>query len=575
MRGMSTPNPKDTPSASECPACGAPLNLTNVAPDQMQVKCEYCGKLVNIPGKEKPVIHQTIVNVHTGDAIEEILSEVVPAARTAARVSTAGALIGVLITLVVIGGVLISVFSMFGSGFSSSFGGLSATGLPKQILNQNPFGNSAFNNPILIPQNNDQPQEMVSVMRDSDSQYYLIDTLLKDKKIKWKGAQAIKEYYTLKMMTGQGLLFTGDADKLAAYKLDTGASAWQVSLASAPPVSCPACQQTLGNSVVSFGRDGTLQGFNAADGKPLWSKRLDPFTGQPYAAQGRLVVGESISQTRPSAGLALLVLDPATGEAKQRIEPSCAAGGAKIAAYQRDRYFFSPDGNSLLVMYGGSDMQSNAAGCLQRYDLNTGKLAWSTLFKQGDGFPSSIASWVSALATNDAIYIIDDGTPTNATLLIVEAQTGKFRKFTLDAQYRYKMFDASADVVIVQASPRFDSSRYEYWGINPADGARTWQFVLDKAMRVDSSAARLFKDGLVVMQCGDNPDKSGSSTSMRCSFDRLDPKTGVSGGQVKVDAPGSSLGQRPRIGDDFVWILLHNKVLGLSLTDGKTIHDLP
>lgn len=574
MRPMSTPNAKNAPSASECPACGAPLHLNNIPADQMQVKCEYCGTLVNIPGREKPVIHQTIVNVHAVDPMEDILREVVPAARTAARVSTIGGLIGVLITLVVIGGVLIAVFSMFGSGFSSSFGGLSATGLPKQIFNQSPFGNNAFNNPIFVPQTNDQPLEMVSVMRDTDDQYYLIDTLIKDKKIKWKGAQVGKEYYNLKMLTAQGTLFVNDADKLAAYKLDTGASAWQVSLASAPPVNCPSCQQTLGSSVVSFGRDGTLQGFNAADGKPLWSKRLDPFTGQPFAAPGRLVVGESISQTRPSAGLAVLVLDPATGETKQRIEASCAAGNAKTPAYVRDRFFFTPDGAAMIVMYGGSDMMGNGAGCLQRYDLNTGKLAWSTLFKQGDGFPFSIASWVTTLVTGDTIYITDDGTPTSAVLMAVEAQTGKFKKFALDPQYRYKLFDGNADVIIAQASPRFDSSRYEYWGINPADGTRKWQFVLDKAMRVDSGAAKLQKDGFVVVQCGDNPDKN-AALSTSCLFNRLDPKTGVSGGQVKVDVPGSSLGLHPKINDDAAWILVYNKVLGLSLADGKTLYDLP
>jgi hypothetical protein len=94
-------------------------------------------------------------------------------------------------------------------------------------------------------------------------------------------------------------------------------------------------------------------------------------------------------------------------------------------------------------------------------------------------------------------------------------------------------------------------------------------------MRVDSGTAKLQKDGFVVVQCGDNPDKGSTSIGTRCAFDRLDPKTGVSGGQVKVDVPGSSLGLHPKINDDAAWILVYNKVLGLSLADGKTLYDLP
>ncbi len=566
---MSTPNTSNTPSASECPACGAPLHLNNIPADQMQLKCDYCGTLVNIPGREKPVIHQTVVNINTDDYM--------PMTTTVTKVSGVVRLITILVPLVIVVATLGSIFSAFGGVFNFLGGAnvspQSVIDIPKQLITQSEFGNNAFNNPLLVPAGDGQPPEMISVMRDaSDSQYYLIDTLIKDKKIKWKGAQMGKEYYNVTMRAGAGQLFAGDADKLAAYKTDTGAAAWQVSLASAPPLNCPTCQQVLGSSVVSFGRDGTLQGFNTSDGKPLWSKRLDPFNGKPLDAPEHLVVADAISQTKPSLGVALLVLDPATGETKQRIEATCAAGNAKIPSRLQDRVYFTPKGDGMFVLYAGSDMSGNGAGCLQRYDLNTGKLLWSTLFKAGEGFPFSIASWVSVLPTSDALFILDDGNAAGSPLLVIDPQTGKARKFVLDAQYRFTLKDASADMLIVEAHPKFDSTRNEYWGVGVEDGARKWQFTMDKAMRIDSSAIKMTKQGFVILQCGNNPDKQSDT---RCAFDRLDTKTGVSGGQMKVDVSGTPLGMHPRITEDGVFIINYNKLIGLSLTDGKTIYELP
>ena len=207
---MSTPNTSNTPSASECPACGAPLHLNNIPADQMQLKCDYCGTLVNIPGREKPIIHQTVVNINTDDYM--------PMTTTVTKVSGVVRLITILVPLVIVVATLGSIFSAFGGVFNFLGGAnvspQSVIDIPKQLITQSEFGNNAFNNPLLVPAGDGQPPEMISVMRDaSDSQYYLIDTLIKDKKIKWKGAQMGKEYYNVTMRAGAGQLFAGDATR--------------------------------------------------------------------------------------------------------------------------------------------------------------------------------------------------------------------------------------------------------------------------------------------------------------------------------------------------------------------------
>lgn len=577
---MTEPTTPAKPTESECPSCGAPLHLDDLPATQTQVKCDYCGTVVNIPGRSKlaqPAVQQTVITINAG----EFAQDFAPAVGKVAKGSALVGLVTTLVMLAFVGGILVFVFSRVTNTSVSAV----VKDLPK-VVNEIPkavnaiasVGVNPFYQAALAPRGDGIAPDVVSIYREPGGveQYRVVSMNPADKSIRWREGSVSKEWYYARFIGGQGLIYLNDGDKLGAFNADTGAAAWQVSLASAPPTSCETCVRLIGESVVSFGRDGTLQGFDATNGKGLWSKRLDPFQGRPLDAAGRIAHMQAVSATRPGLGYALNVLDPATGDVKARIEAVCQIGAnTRSSPRSAEAYRFSPSGDAVYAVI--TDGSGDISGCLQKYDLATGKQAWSTTFRRADNFPSAIASWVSFLATPNALYVSNESGDA-PTVNVIDGATGKARRFSLDKQYSYKLLDAAPKesedkgTLVVQAKPKFDSQRTEVWGLDATTGARRWQFVLTRQFTFPAYDMRLTKSGFAVLQCG---SEGGGISAYTCLFDRLDPHTGVSAGQVKHTLQGTSGTVKTLWDETRAWVLGTNRLLAINLADGKAQYELP
>lgn len=576
---MPDPTPAK-PTESDCPSCGAPLHVDNLPATQTQVTCDYCGTVVNIPGRAKlaqPVVQQTVITINAGEFAQEY-------APVAAKVAKGSAAAGLLVTLVFLAIPLAIGVYLFSRSANTDVGAVvkdlpKVVGdLPKAVNAAATVGLNPFYQASLAPRGDGAPADVVSVYREpgSSEQYRLVSMNPADKSIRWRGGSVSKEWYYAKILGGRGLIYVNDGDKLGAFNADTGATAWQVSLSSAPPNACETCVRLIGDAVVSFGRDGTLQGFDAASGKGMWTKRLDPFQGRPLDATGRIAHIEAISATRPGLGYALNVLDPATGGVKVRVDAACQIGtNTRSSPRGADQFRFSPSGDAVYAVI--TDSAGDNSGCVQKYDLATGRQAWSTVFKRADNFPSAIASWVSIMASPNALYVSNESGDA-PTVNVIDAATGKARRFNLDKQYSYKLIDVAPKetedkgTLLLQAKPKFDSQRTEVWGVDAATGARRWQFVLTKEFSFPAFDMELTKAGFAVLQCGAG---SGGPSAYTCLFDRLDPHTGVSGGQVRHTLQGTSGTVKVAWDEARAWVMGTNRVLAIGVADGKAQYELP
>lgn len=485
----------------ECPKCGAPVEMTGD-----EVVCGYCGTKFARPKPQaqERVIERVVIQQPVATP------RYTPPAKTA---SPLGALIGTLVILGIIGFVIY--YFLFSGGAGGNLGSISKIG-------QN-LSNYVMGNVVVMPKDNESAPDLLVRSEDLNAEKAYVTAISgADHSVLWKGPMLSKDAsHSAPILAGDQLVYIIDGSTLMGLDNKTGALKWQVSLANSLPITCrDTCIEMIGSRLVVLTRDGTLQSYDALTGKPAWSQRLNSTPSGILNANDRVAVVDKTEQG--SGDGVILLFDPATG-AVQKLQPTCTIEGSKTGVNTSDAVTTSPDGKSLIILYSWTNI------CIQRWDVGTNKASWSTLGTQQNlalHFPSS----ATRLVTANSVFLTGDPGRTG-WVAVVDMQSGKLQVFEQDKRYQLTLQAASGNMLIVSAVPNFDTETTELWGLDMSTGKRNWQYVLKAKGIFSGWETHLTGGGLALFQCVDNDPQ--------CTFEVLDPQTGVSSGQAKIDNPSS------------------------------------
>lgn len=513
-------NTTPTLTSSECPNCGASIDLSKITEGQTQIECEYCGSVLNLPKPERlsAIQAQTIV-------IKVSEPSVIKTTYTPAPQKSGSAGCGLFITLLVFGiiGVVFWQTGMFDMlGFN--------TGNTK-IIPQIVVGARVFGDMALLERVDDGTQEVAyATLEDRASRIVNVDMTKRVEK--WRSKNFSNSFTDMVIVSDAGHVFVSDKDQLVALKRDSGEVAWELTLpyGVSTDYQCQfnPCLRVFGDQVVARLKDGTLQAMDTNTGKTVWSHQLNYTSGGLFDALGNPAVVDTADGKNTDATFS--ILDKDTGETQTEIAPECYPneGSSSLRAeypIATDDYLISPDGQSLVVVKDGS------APCAWKFDLATGKEDWRYTGNRNaaeeDKLPFMRQDPV--LISEDGVFVSSTGSDTVMSRL--DMQTGAFSHLFTDKRYSIQPLLAHAGMVYVMATPNFDNTKKELWAFDAATGVKKWQLGMkvnhsfDKWLLQPSDAGlflaqTLWEDGKVLL-------------------DVIDPATGTSKGQrvVEIDNP--------------------------------------
>jgi len=339
-----------------------------------------------------------------------------------------------------------------------------------------------------------------------------------------------------------------DDPNVSAIRLRDGALLWQASIATGFSSSCEGCVRALKGRLLVVENDGTLEAFDAANGRVAWSKKLADRPRRLLLAGERVVVGSAPAGR--DQRVTLDFLDPSDGHVVKSVQPSCIN-----KAFHRPEYtnnvsplLFEPDGGTVYAMFGFF------SHCVQAWDVETGQRRWSTYISGWDSNSPPILG-------SDAVWFTENG---HASIGLDKA-TGAIRTLEAEKDYRVVPLFAPGKILVVKAAPEWDSGRVALWGLEPTSGKRLWQFQITSKSPsfrgvFGSWFVRPTPAGLMVLQ---------QLEDEQLSIERLNETTGVSHDRQVI---AGTTNRRPLWRDDIAWISVRGGVDAISLPSGVTYH---
>jgi outer membrane protein assembly factor BamB len=357
------------------------------------------------------------------------------------------------------------------------------------------------------------------------------------------------------------MLYLTDHERLLALRLSDGAVAWEAALVAEP--NCDECLRLIKNHVVVAQKDGSIQGFDAQSGQRSWSiTQDDPPRKLP-------VVGDRLVLLQPAERNDKLIslVDPATGEEAQRIEPTCPNKSFPDRPERPETYspmLFTADGKTMYITFGFF------SHCAQGWDLASGKLLWQTPLD--DDLPSSWGNEGSQLLTEDAILFgFEQGD--EGALWALDTASGELRKLVAKKKYRFIPVAARDGVVIALTWPTWDTDKQSLVGLDAQTGEQRWEF---KPQATDARVTethghldmRLTRKGLLVMQVLEDEKQLLAET--------LDPQTGASADKqlTALEGSGSHVFWGALWSTDMAWLDIGSQIYAIDLGTGATRYRL-
>jgi outer membrane protein assembly factor BamB/DNA-directed RNA polymerase subunit RPC12/RpoP len=547
-KSMSSTTP--TLTTSECPNCGATLDLSKITDDdQTQIECEYCGSMLNLPRREKlrEMQAQTIVI-----QVNEPATVTMPAKP---QQKSGGAGCAFIIPLLVLGIIAFvfwqtGLFGMLGIGTGNS----SLPNLPKIVT-----GARVYGDPLPLSRVNDGAQEIAYLtLEDKATRVVVVDMAKQTEQ--WRSRPFSDSFTDIAMVADDTRVYVADKDQLVALNRADGSVAWELTLpyGVSTDYRCQfdVCLRVFGDRVVARLKDGTLQAMDAATSKPAWAKQLNYTSGGMFDALGNPAVVDTLDGKNTEA--TFYVFDIHTGEVKQQIAPECSqtSGGASLRAdypFASDSWKIAPSGKSLIVVKDGS------APCAWKYDLATGNETWRyTGDRNADaGEKLPFMSEDVILMSDDGIYVNEMGS--DAIMHRLDMQTGAHSVLFKESRYNVTPLLAYAGRVYVIAIPNFDNTKRELWAYDAITGEKKWQSRLKAAHSFDKWILEPTSAGLFLMQT-QYEDKA-------VLFDVIDPQTGASTSQQRIDMDSAILNGQALDGNT-AWLNLSAKLHEVDMTAG-------
>lgn len=543
-----------TLTSSECPNCGATIDLSKVSAGQTQIECEYCGSMLNLPQREKlrEIQAQTIV-------IQVSEPEAIKPAYTAPAKKSSGAGCAVIIPVIIF---CIIGFVFWQSGMFDALG-LSTTkvGLPGIISRERAFGS-----PLPLPHVNDGPQEIAYLtLADKTTQVISVDMAKQTEK--WRSTTFSDHFTDIAMQADDAHVYVADGERLVALKRESGEAAWEMNLSYAisNDYQCRfnPCLRVFGNRVVARLKDGTLQAVDVATGKPAWAKQLNFTGGGLYDALGNPAAVDTDDGKNSAA--TFFVFDAGRGNIKTQIEPDCVPdrGSSSLRSeypIATDDWLIAPDGKSLVVVRAGS------TPCAWKFDLASGKNQWMYNADRNADETEKLPFMAQepTLVSADGVFV--GSTSSDAVMYRLDMQTGALSMLFTDARHRTEPVLAHAGMVYVIATPNFDNDKKILWAFDAISGERKWQLDLKLSHSFDKSLLQASDAGVFLAQTQWDAGK--------VQFDVLDAQTGASKSRQIVEMQNPSLNGQALEGNT-AWLNLSSKLHEVDMTTGKVKNTWP
>jgi hypothetical protein len=135
-----------------------------------------------------------------------------------------------------------------------------------------------------------------------------------------------------------------------------------------------------------------------------------------------------------------------------------------------------------------------------------------------------------------------------------------------DNRHRVEPALASAGMVYVIATPNFDNTKRELWAYDAVTGEKKWEIGLKATHSFDKWLLRPTPAGLFLMQT-QYEDKA-------VMFDVIDPQTGASKGQQRVDMDNAMLSGQA-FEDNTAWLNISAKLHEVDMTTGEVKANWP
>jgi outer membrane protein assembly factor BamB/DNA-directed RNA polymerase subunit RPC12/RpoP len=544
--------------SSRCPECGAPVDLRKIDPGEAHVQCRYCGTQILISGRRK--IAPTPGAPKAAVPLPRSPKAAVPLPRSSEPRAPKNAIGGCLIAVLAI--VLIA--TMGGAFFlivvPSSTETLLGEVLTEPIAATFPTTLSTpasiFGAPWTIPSGENGPAlALLKTWQGEKTQLIAYDPVAQREL--WRSGTFSREYYEMSYTSGPSHIYLADQDRLIALDRASGAVAWQASAANKIQFPCDdsACVLRFGDRIVTLARDGSLQGFVAADGALAWTRRLNSTPRRILDAAGLLLVVDTDAENRA----VVLLLDPASGDTLRQIAPACIRNGRPDRVHASEQFLLSPTGDSLYVLDSGTD------ACAWRYDLHSGATVWEYAPPQGSGLLPFAWSTSSALVAEDAVYFsVDKGDP--ALVVALDAQNGAARVLLEERRYDLVLNSARDGLMLVLATPSYDRDQRELWAVDTAAGTRRWTYRFRTGHAFDEIYIRHGENGIFVGQCLWEEDT--------CVFELLNAQTGASSGEAGTLQVPSATGDAAWAGD-LLLLTLSGKLHGIDASSGAVTFTWP
>jgi len=266
---------------------------------------------------------------------------------------------------------------------------------------------------------------------------------------------------------GERVYLVVEADLLAFNAID-GSLSWETAL----PDKLDSGENNLvimDDLIIVMTMDRSIQAYEVETGNEVWNRPLLSY------ARGLHVMGAKLGildYTGDGHEFNLFLLDPVDGSEDLVIFPTCKAENSWEENLDDDSGIVYDNAVDALYLVFGS-----YRGCLQRYDLGNGQLAWETRVE--DEF--NISSYgIAYFQTPDKLYFGND-----TRLFTLDKQNGTLNLLLEDDAYEMAPLTLTDDILLVLAKRTKGSQRFELWGLEPASSERIWQLVPENAGPVD------------------------------------------------------------------------------------------
>jgi outer membrane protein assembly factor BamB len=233
-----------------------------------------------------------------------------------------------------------------------------------------------------------------------------------------------------------------------------------------------------------------------------------------------------VDYTDSNNNYGLLLLDPANGNQKNSITPTCTYNDYTSNIDTDTGLVFDQPNNALFLVYDSS------YGCVQRLDLATGQISWSSSTQDNFNFePEGFQGFI----TDSSLYFSN-----GSNLLVVNKSSGEMKVLLTNPDYDLLPLAANGQQLILRARRTRGTERFLLLGVDSNSGNLAWQVDMLGAAPIDPPNElsgliddtstgwtwKLLPTGLVVLKFQAKPNQLVMET--------FNPANGTSQGQQTI-----------------------------------------